>query len=62
MAQEITIDIDVNGDVKVEGRGIVGADCVTLTKDLELALGNVKKKTLKPDYRRRPEVLRKQGV
>ncbi len=54
MPQEIVIDIDGDGNVKVEGKGFVGAECKTLTADLEAALGDVQKADLKPEYRRAP--------
>lgn len=60
--EEITIDIDANGNVQIEGHGIKGADCETLTKDLEKALGTVEKRAKKAEYHQRPEVRRKAGI
>lgn len=48
--EEIIIDIDESGNVQVEGKGIVGEDCVKLTKDIEEALGEVTGRKLKPEY------------
>lgn len=59
---EFIIDIDETGNVRVEGKGISGPECVKLTEDLEKALGDVEKKTLKPDYRLTTPVLRKAGA
>lgn len=52
MAQEIIIDIDANGDVTVEGRGIEGPECMKLTKEIEAALGTVTQVTKKPEFHR----------
>lgn len=49
--QEIVIDIDPSGDVKVEGKGFVGSECQALTKAIEEALGDVTKTELKPEFR-----------
>ena len=37
--QEVDIFIDQDGQVRVEVRGVKGSHCLTLTKDLERALG-----------------------
>ncbi|HZW04364.1 MAG TPA: DUF2997 domain-containing protein [Anaerolineaceae bacterium] len=37
--QEVEITIDKNGQVEVQVRGVKGAQCLDLTKDLEEALG-----------------------
>lgn len=37
--QEVEITIDKNGQVQVQVRGVKGAQCLELTKDLEEALG-----------------------
>lgn len=37
--QEVEITIDQNGQVQVQVRGVKGAQCLELTKDLEEALG-----------------------
>jgi hypothetical protein len=60
--EEITIDIDAEGNVKIEGHGIVGPDCETLTKEIEKALGTVEKRTKKREYHTRPTVRRKAGA
>jgi hypothetical protein len=37
--QEIDVFIEKNGEVRVEVRGVKGTSCLTVTKDLERALG-----------------------
>jgi hypothetical protein len=59
--EEIIVDIDVQGNVRVEGKGIKGSDCVKLTKDLEDALGDVEKKTLTSEYHQARAIARKAG-
>jgi hypothetical protein len=49
--EEIIIDIDEQGNVRIEGQGIVGPDCKTLTADIEAALGDVTQTVQKPEYR-----------
>ena len=41
MSQEITIEIDEQGDVKVATKGFKGKSCKDATKQLEEALGHV---------------------
>ena len=60
--EEIIIDISSNGDVKIEGVNIKGPDCVKLTAEIEKALGDVDKRTLKSAFHEQPQVLRKVGV
>lgn len=48
--EEIVIEIDAQGNVVVEGKGIAGTDCVALTKEIEQALGEVQTKTKTRDY------------
>ena len=59
--KEITIDIETDGQVKVEGHGFRGNECTKLTADLEEALGAVESKTFKPEHRLMQAVLRKAG-
>lgn len=60
--QEVIIDIDERGNVTVEGKGFTGNECTALTKEIEQALGDVEKRTLKPEYRMSKQVLRKAGA
>lgn len=57
--KEITIDIDANGNVTIEGSGFVGTECTQLTKEIEAALGEVTKRDLKPEHRQTQVMLRK---
>ena len=60
--EEILIEIGANGEVTVEGNGIVGPDCVKLTEALEDALGDVTKRTKKAEYSQARQALRKAGA
>lgn len=60
--EEIIVDIELNGDVRFEGKGFVGSECEKLTKELEEAVGVVTKRTLKPEYRRARIATRKAGA
>lgn len=60
--EEIIIDIDETGNVKVEGKGFRDGDCLKLTKDIEDALGTIEKRSLKPEARVAKTVLRKKGA
>lgn len=58
--EEIYIDISPDGNsVTVEGKGIKGPDCESLTKDIEQALGAVEKKRRTAEYNQRPATRRK---
>lgn len=59
--EEIVIDIDAHGNVQVEGNGIKGPDCETVTRDIEKALGAVREKNRKREYHEVPQVRRKVG-
>ena len=39
--QEIEVEIDADGRVKIEVRGVTGAKCEALTRELEQMLGGV---------------------
>lgn len=49
--QEILIEIDTVGNVKVEGKGFSGAECTKVTEAIEDALGEVESRKLKPEFR-----------
>lgn len=57
--KEIEIIIAPDGDVQIEGHGLVGPECLSLTVDLEQALGVVQNRQLTPDYRRRPPLVKR---
>lgn len=59
--EEIVIDIDERGNVQVEGSGIKGPDCESVTRDIERALGTVREKTRTREYHERPQIRRKVG-
>jgi hypothetical protein len=62
MAQEIIIDIDQNGGVTIEGKGFTGNECTAFTKEIEQAMGEVTKRTLKPEHKLGHTVPRKAGA
>lgn len=49
--EEIVIDIHGDGSIQVEGKNFTGSECTELTKGLEAALGEVTRRTLKPEHR-----------
>lgn len=53
--RSITVEVDVDGSVKIEGHGFSGPSCEKATKFLEDALGAVTKRSRKPEYARREE-------
>ena len=60
--QEIDIIIEANGDVTIDAKGFQGGECTQLTKELEQALGEVTRRTLKPEHRIAAKVTRKAGA
>lgn len=60
--QEIVIDIEPNGEIKMEGKGFVGAECDQYMQGIEDALGEIQKKELKPEYRQTRPMTRKAGA
>lgn len=48
--QELEITILKDGNIDISVNNAVGKECVDMTKSLEEALGNVIKKTFKPEY------------
>ncbi len=57
--EEIIIDIDEAGNVKVEGKNIQGPHCMQLTAEIEEALGATQKVTKKPEFHRTAALGRK---
>jgi len=53
MQQRITIEVDVTGKTEVEAHGIQGSGCEAVTEAIEAALGGVRKREFKPEYRAR---------
>nr|WP_319376717.1 DUF2997 domain-containing protein [uncultured Methanoregula sp.] len=52
--QELEITIDKDGRVQVAVRGVKGEGCLTLTKDLENALGTVEERGHTAEYYEQP--------
>lgn len=52
-SEQIEIEIDAKGNTRVEGQGFVGPECEKMTVAIEQALGDVQRKTYKPEYRTR---------
>jgi uncharacterized protein YuzE len=50
MAKEIVIDIDENGNCKLEGMGFMGPECEKAMSEIESALGTTTSKVLKPEH------------
>ncbi len=48
--QEIVIDVDVNGEVEMEGKGFQGKSCDEAMGHFEKALGVVSNRKDKPEY------------
>lgn len=61
MPQEIIIDVDQQGNVKIEGKGFQGTECTQLTAAIEQELGEVANRELKPEYRQARTNLRTAG-
>ncbi len=58
--QEIDIDVSPTGEVTIEGKSAdLGADCKTLTAEIEKALGVVAETRLKPEFHQAPKLKRK---
>lgn len=50
MSKEIVITIHDDGSITIEGKNFSGAECEKATAAFERELGEVKKKTRKPEY------------
>jgi hypothetical protein len=57
--EEIEIIIDKDGQVQIEVRGVKGAACLDLTRDLEAALGGeVELRQMRPEaYQANPQAI-----
>lgn len=53
MAQEIVIDIDAKGNVRMEASGFEGSACELEMADLQQALGEQERLERKPEFHRR---------
>jgi Protein of unknown function (DUF2997) len=50
MAKRIAVEIDNEGEVKIEVFGATGAECEALTSEIEAALGKVTDRKRKREY------------
>lgn len=48
--KQVTIEIDTDGNIKVEAAGFKGADCEKATKALEEALGKTSDRKKKAEF------------
>jgi len=48
--QEIVIDFDITGEVKIEGKGFQGKSCDEAMGNFEKAMGMVANRKNKPEY------------
>lgn len=54
--QELEITIDREGRVQVQVKGVQGPSCLSLTRDLEAAVGVVTERTCSPAYYEEPVI------
>ncbi|MFA4860598.1 DUF2997 domain-containing protein [Methanoregula sp.] len=52
--QELEITIDKNGMIQIAVKGVHGAGCDALTKDLEDVIGTVEERTYTAEYYEQP--------
>ena len=55
MAKTIEVIVNTGGGIRIDAVGFKGADCEKATEFLEKALGTVKGKTRKPEYRQQAQ-------
>jgi hypothetical protein len=60
--EEIIIDIDPEGNVRIEGKGIKGPDCLKLTAAIEEAIGTVTSRQKTAEFFQTPPIKRKVGA
>ena len=53
--QELEITIDKDGKVQVAVRGVHGEGCISLTKNIEEAVGTVEKREYTAEYYEQPD-------
>lgn len=58
MAEEIVIEIGVDGAVRLEVNGVAGTRCRDLTKAIEAGLGEVEHRAAKPELRQAAATVR----
>lgn len=55
---EIIMDFDEEGHVKIEVKGVSGPRCDSLTKDIEEELGELVREEKKPEYFQQQKTIR----
>ena len=58
MSRRILVRVNPEGEVTVEAEGFNGSGCEAATKAIEEALGNVRERKRKPEFRRQIPGLR----
>jgi hypothetical protein len=58
--KSITVDIDTDGSITIEGHGFSGPSCAQATAFLEKALGVETAKKIKPEFNERAEQVAQQ--
>lgn len=53
MPQKITVSISPDGTTEVEAHGVKGQGCTALTEAIEQALGDIRNRELKPEFKMR---------
>lgn len=48
--QTVIVNIDADGEVKVEAQGVAGSGCQALTRAIEQALGTTSADVKKPEF------------
>jgi hypothetical protein len=61
MAKTIEVIVSTGGEIKIDAVGFKGADCEKATAFLEKALGTVKGRQKKPEYRQRVQAQQRVG-
>ena len=60
--EEIIIEIDPEGSLRIDAVGFQGPDCEEATKFIEQALGTVAQRRQKPEYHQRRQTRQKQRL
>jgi hypothetical protein len=53
--EEVIVNVDAEGNVKVEAKGVVGKRCATLTAAIEAAIGRTQADQKKPEFYRQEQ-------
>lgn len=60
--EQIIIDIDPDGSLRIDAVGFQGPDCEQATKFIEQVLGTVAQRRKKPEYHQRRQTRQKQRL